>query len=679
MTATLRNEYLELVLDARGNLASLRNRRTDWEYIARPGLDGWRLIYAHPDDPETPVSAARQAAPEITAEPDCLRIRYPTLVDDAQRAVEATLTLELRLAGEEIVATAAIENRGAPQITELWFPLVNGLGSLGPEAARAFLLYPESAGRRIQDPLRNLADRNAQPVRGVHMTFLRDLYPGRAAMQWLGLYGTRGSLYLGSHDATLQTTAVNAMLNVGARPADDSLALGFIKYPFVSAGAAWQSQPFVIAVHARTWHADARRYRRFADSYQDHRRAKAGWVETMPGLHDVILLHQNGVVNFRYEDIHRICAAAAAGGLDTVKLTGWSHGGHDNQYPDFQPAPRLGGETELREHIRRARAAGSRIVQYFHFVQMSPNSEFYRRHGEFCALKSPAGHAFIDVFTWPGRGSITGLNERMPLINACVGTAPWQEQVLDGARRGLDYGADCIFLDQTAGAPSSFLCFDARHGHPTPAFACGPGKTELSRRARELVKAAGDDRALGAEYIADVILQFYDFTIPFGMGFFYGGQHFGDMYRFTFPEDIICSQYISREDYRQLHYAFAMGYRFFLTPRQQCGLLTDLEPAFVERLRALVALRRRHGDVLMRGRFLGDEPLTSGGGELLARAFESPSGAAVTLWNPTTVTQPVQVEWPGRLRVAIDTPSGARDPGAELVLAPDEVAVCRYR
>ncbi|HEY3396235.1 MAG TPA: DUF6259 domain-containing protein [Armatimonadota bacterium] len=672
----LHNHCLALELDDLGNLASLRNLTTGREYLSQPGLDLWQMIYPSEDDPETPLRSSQQARPEIVAEGDTLTVTYPALVDFRGRPVAVRFRYTVRLAGEELLFRAEITNEAAPEIRELWFPLIGGLDGLGEREEASFLLYPESAGRRILDPRRNLADRDAQPVRGVRFNYLRDFYPGRASMQWLGLYGDQGSLYVGSHDSSLQTTATNALLHIGATPAEDSLSLGFIKYPFVGAGQTWFGEPFLVAVHSDSWRRDARRYRAFCDTYQDHGRRKPQWVQALPGMQDVVMLHQHGRVNYRYDQIPEIAAAAAAGGLDVVKLTGWSHGGHDNMYPDFLPSDRLGGESALVDNFRQVQAAGYRLVLYFHFIQMSPNSEFYQQHGEFCTMKGPYGNPFVDIFTWPSHGSLIAMNERFPLYNACVGTAPWQEQVLACVRRGLDWGVDCVFLDQVAGGPSSFLCFDERHGHPSPAFACGPGKTELSRRAREMVKAEGEEIALGAEYVADVLLQYYDFTLPFGLGFLYGGQHFGEMYRYTFPEDILCSQYLARENYEQLHYSFVMGYRFFLAARQQCELLTDLDPAFVARLAELNALRRRHAGVLLGGRFRETEPLVVDNPALVARAYETSHEAAVAVWNPTDQPQELAVAWPGKRLTQAEAAAGALPAGAPL--APQDVAVLTF-
>ncbi|HUU70066.1 MAG TPA: hypothetical protein VM186_11110, partial [Planctomycetota bacterium] len=191
------------------------------------------------------------------------------------------------------------------------------------------------------------------------------------------------------------------------------------------------------------------------------------------------------------------------------------------------------------------------------------------------------------------------------------------------------------------------------------------------------VKSAGGETALGAEYIADAILQYYDFTIPFGSGFFYEGQHFGEMYRYTFPEDVLLTQYISREDYEQLAYSFVMGYRFFLAPLQQCELITSLRPDFVRRLASLIRLRCTYAGVLLRGRFLETLPLQVGNPAIVARAYESAGEAAVAVWNTSARPQPPDVAWPGRILASVETPGGMADPSSDL--PPGEVAVMVFR
>ena len=675
----LASSFWRAVIDRKGLLASLRNLRTGQEYVSRPGMDLWRIIVECESDPEMPIDSVAQEPLDILSSGPRIEVRYRglTALNGERFDIAFAYSIEMGEGEDELLFRAEITNHEPNLLKEFWFPLVNGLQSLGRQPENDFLLYPESAGRKVQNPVRNLADRDAVPVRGVKPLFLREYYPGKASMQWMGWYGDNGSLYVGSHDDSLQTTALLAGLNVGQRSEDDSVHLGFIKYPFIS-NASWRSKPFVVAVHNASWHADSKRYRRWADTYQDHKRPRPRWVRRMAGMHDIVLLYQHGRVNYRYDEVDKLIGAVRAGGLEVLKISGWSHGGHDSHYPDFLPSERLGGEDGLVKAIQEAQRQGLKVVLYFHFVQMSPDSEFYARHGEFCAMKGPHGNPHIDIFTWPSHGTVIAMNSKFRLINACVGTAPWQEQVLQCAERGLRYGADCVFLDQTAGAPGSYLCFDQRHGHPSPALAAGPGKVELSQKVRHRVKSAGEDVALGAEYVCDVILQFYDFSLPFGLGFLYGAPHFGEMYRYTFPEDILMTQYVSRENYRQLNYSFVMGYRFFIAPHQQTGLLTDLHPEFVSHVRALCEFRKAHAEVLLDSTFSDDVLFQVDNAEVFAKGYlrESDGRGAVVVWNPTEQVQHARVRWPGAALSDTGSPlSGAAFDGNTVALEPDGIGV----
>jgi len=679
----LGNKCWHVAINEKGLLVSLRNLRTGQEYVSRPAMDLWRLIVECDEDPEMPIDSTSQTPRQIVSNDERIEVRYRGLLarNGEQFDIEFAYSVAKGQDEEEMVFRSALTSHEQKLLKELWFPIISGLRSLGECPENDFLLYPESAGRKVRDPVRNIADRDAAPVRGVRPLFLREYYPGKASMQWMGFYGDRGSLYVGSHDDSLQTTALLAGLDTGERPEDDSIHLAFIKYPFIR-NASWHSEPFVVAVHGESWHRDSRRYRRWADTYQDHAGPRPDWVRRMPGMHDIILLYQHGRINYRYDEIDKLISAVHAGGLDVLKISGWSHGGHDSHCPDFLPSERLGGEGRLIEAIREAQRDGIRVVLYFHFVQMSPNSQFYARHGEFCAMKGPHGNPHIDIFTWPSHGTVIAMNSKFRLINACVGTEPWQEQVMHCVERGLRYGADCVFLDQTAGAPGSYLCFDQRHGHPSPALAAGPGKVELSRKAREKVKSAGAEIALGAEYICDVILQFYDFSLPFGLGFFHGPPHFGEMYRYTFPEDILMTQYVSGEDYRQLNYSFVMGYRFFIAPHQQTGLLSELQPEFVEHVRALAEFRRANADVLLESTFVDDTLFETDNGRVLAKGYlrESDARAAVILWNPTGEVQDVEVNWPGAVLSSTACPlAGPVFDGNRAKLKPEEIAVFFFR
>jgi len=669
----LRSNSWQLLISEKGLLASLRNLRTGQEYISRPEMNLWRIIVECDSDPEMPIDSVAQEPVDIVSTGRHIKVCYRGLkaLNGERLDIAFAYSVEKGQSEDELVFRAEITNHQQNLLKELWFPLINGVRSLGHRAENDFLLYPESAGRKVQNPVRNLADRDAVPVRGVKPLFLRHYYPGQASMQWMGWYGDNGSLYLGSHDDSLQTTALLAGLNVAPRPEDDSVHLGFIKYPFIS-NASWQSEPFVVAVHNASWHTDARRYRRWADTYQDHKGPRVQWVRRMAGMHDIILLYQHGRVNYRYDEVDKLVAAVRAGGLDVLKISGWSHGGHDSHYPDFLPSERLGGEERLIEAIRKAQRQGIKVVLYFHFVQMSPNSRFYARHGEFCAMKGPHGNPHIDIFTWPSHGTVIAMNSKFRLINACVGTAPWQEQVVRCTERGLRYGVDCVFLDQTAGAPGSYLCFDqtcvSTSGTATPPLPSPPARARWS----SLGKSGSGSRPPVERW-------------PWGPSTSATSSSSSTTSAFpsawassTALPTVLMTQYVSRENYRQLNYSFVMGYRFFIAPHQQTGLLTDLHPEFVSHVCALSEFRKAHAGVLLDSTFTDDTLFAIDNAEVFAKGYlgQSDGRGAVIVWNPTERVQKAEVCWPGAVLWGAASPlPGAAFHRNTVALEPDGIAV----
>jgi hypothetical protein len=74
-----------------------------------------------------------------------------------------------------------------------------------------------------------------------------------------------------------------------------------------------------------------------------------------------------GTINYRFKDIPHWARDAKAAGINSVLISGWHVGGHDNGYPDYSPEPRLGTWKELEEGIKACHKLGLRV--YF-FVKV---------------------------------------------------------------------------------------------------------------------------------------------------------------------------------------------------------------------------------------------------------------------------------------------------------------------
>ncbi len=526
----LQNEFLRLTLAEDGSLRELTCLLTGANHISVPGLDLWRVILQDDTSLVNLVTPAQQPC-TVARDGERLLLTVPRLAyrrHDGLREVEVSLRLSVTLEGDASCWVVEVENRDPSlRVMEVWAPIINGVR---PPADWA-LYYPQDCGLRLFDPAHSLGDRGQMFRFGVTNAYLRELYPGKASMQWMGIYGAREGLYLCSEDRSLSTTCLNVERNFAVTPEEDSLLLCFIKYPGQREGT-WTSPPVRVAPHPGDWHAGAKRYRAWADGWITPA-APPDWVARMPGLQDTILREQYGALVYCYDDLPALHQAAAEVGLELVKITGWHGGGHDNCYPDYLPDEALGGAARLAEQIRAVQQDGGKVMLYLQATQMTHNSAFYKACGERVSMRDPYGDELADVFTWPGPSTFLPMSAQHRLVNACLSTPEWQQALKRYTGDLLALGADCIYLDRLAGYPS-YLCFSEEHPHARPGEAYA-NRVQLGRELRAMAKAKNADIALASEYINDAGLQPFDFTIPFGFGLHYGGRNFGESVSLYLP------------------------------------------------------------------------------------------------------------------------------------------------
>jgi len=634
----LQNEHLRLEMSAEGALTELTCLATGTNHVRVPGLDLWRVILQDEVSLVNLVTPANQPC-EVVQEGERLVLTVPRLAyraHDGLRIVEVTMRLTVALDGDASRWVTEVENRDpAIRVMEVWAPMINGVR---PPADWA-LYYPQDCGLRMADPVSNLGDRGQMFRFGVTNAYLRELYPGKASMQWMGVYGAQEGLYCCSEDPSLQTTCLNVERNFGETPAGDSLQICFIKYPGQRVGR-WTAAPVVVAPHTGDWHAGAMRYRAWADGWITPSTPPA-WVQGLPGLQDTILREQYGALVYSYDDIPMLHDAAAEVGIELVKLTGWHPGGHDNRYPDYVPDEAQGGRAGLMENIRAVQQAGGKVMLYLQATQMTRNSEFYREHGEQVSMRDPYGDELADTFTWPGPSTLLPLSAQHRLINACLSMPEWQQAMTQRTRELLELGADCIYLDRLAGYPG-YLCFNDDHPHARPCEAY-VDRVQLGMDCRALAKAASPELALASEYINDAGLQPFDFTIPYGFGVHYGGRNFGELFRYTFPEYIITTQYLNGAEYERVHFALVMGFRLFFAVNWQHAPISHTPPEFRAHACKLIDLWTAHADPFLLGRFVDTEGMHCNNSALFAKAYRSEDRYGIAVWNPTPEPQPLAI------------------------------------
>jgi len=245
--------------------------------------------------------------------------------------IPISMDLVFRLDDEEAVMEARIKNNSPETVRECWFPLLSGLTSVSKKGT-SYLTVPFWMGNKVADPSGTL------PLSWDAKWKLLLMYPGVCSMPWFDFFDSRQGLYLASHDPSFQTTT----LVTRRREKTRDFQMGIVKYPFIGRGESWSSGDLIISAHEGDWHAGAKKYRNFADTWFEAASDIPKWMYEAPGICDLFMKHQNKRIYFGYDELLRIDNENRRKGLNIpLYVFSWHRNGHDVGYPEYYPDPVL--------------------------------------------------------------------------------------------------------------------------------------------------------------------------------------------------------------------------------------------------------------------------------------------------------------------------------------------------
>jgi hypothetical protein len=624
---------------------------------------------------------------EVISHPDGLEICHDEVMLESGQRVPIRVVVRVRIQGDEETRwEIEVVNQSNYSVDEVWFPLISGIQSLAGNPAEDHLIWPQTGGMRIPNPLAVFDAPGAGSTTNVgHRSYfatspdwlgyslearrMRLVYPGRANMQWFGLYNDREGLYLGSYDTSRQTTALNLV------KVDGHLSLSFIRYPFVARDEHWTSPPFVVAVDAGDWHAGARRYRRWADTWLRLPEVPR-WIRDMDGWLLTFLKWPYGRINQSYTDIETLWEHTKAAGLNVMKINGWFPLGMDRGYPIFEADDDMGGEAALRSAIFKIRQEGGHVFLYYNGMIMDPDEPRVRPYAWEVAAKTYYGHPYVRTYNFFREGSIGD-----PLISgnkvfymACQAMPQWRATLLTMVEQGLDLGADGLTFDQMGGLEAA-MCFDKTHPHARPSDALGEPRFRNLMAMRKRMLEINPDAALETEYHCDAFLEACDIFVAPDINMAYGTLGFPELFLYTFPEVVLIKSHLDLDGLTQLHIAFTYGMKFGTHPGQGAGSLADY-PRLTERIAYLVGLRNRYPDLLRNGRFVDTDWGKIDNAQLLAKGFINGDRLAVIIYNYTHQKQSYSLEIPG-YRVEQVIPGSGNALNGSIMPNDLSVLICR--
>ena len=645
-TTMLKDGGVEVGVDAKGNLTSLKNVQTGQEYAGGHPL--WRLYFDRKDgEKEIEVSAAENV-PEVRQESGRIVLTYRAL---KTRGTELKMALTLSVRVEDgLVRFGAEVANSEPHtiIRELHYPLVGACRL--PADHR--LLTTHLGGQLIADPVKRIVAAGNSPPYMAPSQYYRQIdlkYPAHTSANCFAFVGGAQGLYLGSHDLTYQDTWHGLRVYPDESGAFNRLEAGMYKYPNCTKGQVWACDANVIAPYSGTWHQTAKIYRTWADTWWHHREAPQ-WVTRMKGWQRIIFRHQYGETFFRYADLdNRIRKAGESVGVNAVFPFGWWQNGMDNGYPDsyWVTDPAQGGDAGWADAIAAFKKNGGRVLLYFNGKLIDRESAFYRSgEGKGVCYHDNTGADCTEQYRFKGLGTFTGHFNARTFVVADTRREEWRKWLLRMADRAIHFGADSVFYDQL-GYCEATPNWDLSGEFPVPNTRVMADKAETLKMIHDYLDAKGDaEFALGTEHFTDVTAQHVDYV--HNVTGAAGAEAFPEWGRYTFPEVVLSDREI-RDDTdipRRVNLSVLRGLRNDIEI-YRCRDLIDMTPGYQAYLAKVNRLRDKYCELLLAGLYRDSDGFVSDNPKVSAGCFTNGSRLAIVVTQSAEKTATTRVRVPG--------------------------------
>ncbi|MBC7333382.1 MAG: hypothetical protein H5T85_02790 [Actinobacteria bacterium] len=540
------------------------------------------------------------------------------------------ITIELKDNSDDFYMWIEVENKDKGEITQVWFPWVRGLTSIGQSPENDILAYPSMGGSLIPNPLsyfprKGEATGYHEWTRELSRTILAKPYPGRSSMQWMDLCCKDYGIYM----ACLNKEGEYLVPRVQKHLWDQAehLSLAMVKYPYIKQGTSWTSPTYILSLHNGDWHVGADKYRQWLETWLT-KREKAKWAKETNGFYHLILTHQDGTIINSINDIPEILSEAKAHYINLLFICGWYKGGHNSiRYPDFEPS----NPEELAKAIEEVHKAGGHVLLYLNMRSYSMSHPDFKKEGHGWAVKTFDGIPLTESWGWaiPHYPSY----EAVCFANMCPSSQGWQNKFIEKLKTAASLGADCIIFDQLLVVD---LCHDNHHGHERPDRSYGPGALEMLRRALDEGKKFNPDFELSMEGVVDIYTPY--------VAIFHSRVDFTDwsspeLFRYTLPWVTgVTGGLIDIGAREKLYQSYLLGLPLDIEIHTHNYGRISFDPGLSKEIKRVNKLRDRHKDLFVNGEFRDNVGVKVNRGDVIAKIFCGENSMLITLWNRSSKT-----------------------------------------
>lgn len=582
------------------------------------------------------------------------------------------------------------------------------------------LITPWGPGRKFSGRP-DLKDAEGKPMKKVGEWTLKSdgtyeilaKYPSaNQSMQWNEFTGPEGGLYVASHDPEYRFKHFITRFN----PGTGKVSYGIEHMMTCFSGESVTTPGTIIWPHKGDWHTAADRYSEFYHANMTFVE-KPSWVDESTAWMLTIMKQQNNELMWPYASIGReMTDVAKARGYNMLGLFGWTVGGHDKYYPEYDPDPVMGGEQGLRDGIAEAHERGMKVILYVNGQLIdTEGTKFWGELGEDMVVRNADGSDYHQM--WQKYKDFPARHHGM----VCQSDPRWKDIMLDLAMQMHSYGADGIIYDQL-GTTNITYCYAPNHGHTVPAIVYSQDKADNLKYVEQKMKEVDPDFIVITEGICEYELNsvsmFHHASGKGGNNLFYteealndyiggspAGSYFGQMTKYTIPEWTSTNRIQAPVNNREsLNYCILIGMR----PEIECrytpdvlyleegrmprdddysNMVSKVDFSMVKSLdvddareysRQVNEFLLANADLFFKGRFLDTTGygISTASKAVRSSAYLSGERLGIVVWNTSrTESADYSLSVPGYKLEGVVSPEGDATPGS---LAPSKLCLAIY-
>jgi len=570
---------------ANGSIVGITDKKSGIALIAEPRLAGsFRLLVPLPHVAGHYIAGEDQAlgswavvAPddsESVSDEVRLVLSWEAPLVSKEGSYDIPVQMSITLAKDDIRFGLSLANNTDCKIAEVIAPVLGGTKGIG-DRINTKVMVPYADSGSVLTMFESFTG-NASELGTPEPEYFFS-YPGQLSMQWIDFYNAsvgRG-MYFACHDEVPRLKTILARLYPGIGhgrkdtwPSEDEIdadtpvgiVIAWVFFPYVSPGARFATPPVVAHFHDGDWHGAAQRYRTwFEEKFVPV--TQGTWMRDQPAFMDTIFMLPEGNINFTYKDIPAWARSAKERGIMSVLISGWDKGGHDKDYPYYEPDPRLGTWEGLKAALDAIHEMGMRAFFFVNLQPLDRTSDTLADFGKYIATDQFGNYGCYGF----GMGSVGAkMNMTSPkLVDIDPIFPDYRKFLVDKFKKLVEIGADGLHIDKLSWFHGLDLNPEVAKTGVSPDQTNATGQLLFCKELLEECQKINPEFCISIEGPFDQMIRYTQHVWLWHSP--WNPNHLPVM-KYAFPQWKPCYAISQPFDYVVVNDALRYGYQFFVGP-----------------------------------------------------------------------------------------------------------------